>query len=103
MATHTVYTGELAGKNEIPRKPVFALVDSPCGGYHVRLLRAIGDFFSDLGRGDPVALVIAGVFLLMAAAVAATWIFDMRRRKRESKGKKPPTKDKPRIPDKPTR
>jgi hypothetical protein len=68
---------------------------------HMRLLRAIGDFFSDLVRGDPVALAIGGFFLLLVAAVAATWIADLRRRKRESKGKKPPVKDKPKTTAKP--
>jgi flagellar biosynthesis/type III secretory pathway M-ring protein FliF/YscJ len=49
----------------------------------MRILRAIGDFFSDLGNGDPVALAIAGFLLLLIAIVATVWIVDLRRRRRE--------------------
>jgi hypothetical protein len=53
------------------------------------------DFLIDLSKGDPVALAIAGFFVLLALAVAAVWIVDYRRRQRDNKGKKPPAKRRP--------
>ena len=67
----------------------------------MRMLRALRDFFSDLGQGDPIALALAGFFLLLTAAVTAIWIAELRRRRKESKDKKPGTKGKPKIPGTP--
>lgn len=58
----------------------------------MRLLRALRDFFGDLVQGDLVALAIAGLVLLLMAVVAGIWIADLRKRSRETKGKKPPSK-----------
>jgi hypothetical protein len=60
----------------------------------MRLIRALGDFLTDLTSGDPVALALAGVFLLMASVVAAIWIIDLRKKQKEKKGKKPTSKPK---------
>lgn len=49
----------------------------------MRLFRALADFFTDLGNGDPVALIIAGVVLIVLLLVGAIWIAELRRRKRE--------------------
>lgn len=58
------------------------------GGVVMRLLRALRDFFSDLFSGDPVALGIAGFFLLLVLAVGGIWIADRIRRKKEADAKK---------------
>jgi type II secretory pathway component PulM len=67
----------------------------------MRILRALRDFFSDLGQRDPVALALAGFVLLLAVVLAAIWIIDLRRRKKENKGKKPRPKERPRSINKP--
>jgi hypothetical protein len=48
--------------------------------------RAIRDYLYDLVHGDPVALGLTGLFLLLLAIPATIWIIDrMRRGKDDSK------------------
>ena len=62
--------------------------DESTSGVLMRLLRAIGDFFKDLASGDPVALGIAGLFLLLILVVGGIWIADRIKRKKEAEAKK---------------
>jgi hypothetical protein len=50
--------------------------------------RALLDFLSDLVQGNPVALAIAGFFLFLMVIVATIWMIDLRKRKKDNKGKK---------------
>jgi hypothetical protein len=67
----------------------------------MRLLRAIGDFFSDLANGDPVALIIAGCVLLLLLVPLTFWIIDLRRRKKEKAAREARAKGKPKGTRKP--
>ena len=49
--------------------------------------RALRDWFSDLFSGDPVALGIAGFFLLLLLIVAVIWLVDRAKRKNETNDK----------------
>ena len=62
-------------------------------------MKALRDFFSDLVQGDPIALCLAGFFLLLAGVVATIWIIDLRKRKKEAERKKPRAKANPRPRD----
>jgi hypothetical protein len=54
----------------------------------VRIGRALRDFLADLAQGNPVAVGIAAFFVLLVAIVATIWIIDLRKRKKDNKGKK---------------
>jgi hypothetical protein len=49
----------------------------------MRILRALGDFISDLLQGDVVALSLAGFFLLLVIGAGTIWVIDRRRRAKE--------------------
>jgi len=56
----------------------------------MRILRAIGDFFRDLFSGEPLAVIIAVVFLILLALPLTFWIIDVRKKRRERDKRKGP-------------
>lgn len=54
----------------------------------MRILRALGDFFSDLAAGDPVAWTVTLVFLAIALGIGLFWYKTARDLRREDEERK---------------
>jgi uncharacterized membrane protein YbhN (UPF0104 family) len=48
-------------------------------------IRAVGEFWENLQKGDPVAIVIAIVLGLLAAFVMGVYVYDRKQQKKQSR------------------